>query len=112
MVDINVNKILFKIYSNPENFEFCYHCSTNLSLVIHDHCTFLQINLEGLAVNTILHSHHVNDLEGVSTVSLDTVNKQVILCTFCLSVDVWFAQNNRKQRTIVLDFKLTKFKIL
>jgi hypothetical protein len=36
-----------------------------------------QINLEGLAVNTILHSHHVNDLEGVSTVSLDTVNKQV-----------------------------------
>ena len=37
----------------------------------------LQINLEGLAVNTILHSHHVNDFEGVSTVSLDTINKQV-----------------------------------
>lgn len=37
----------------------------------------VEINLEGLAVNTILHSHHVNDIEGVSTVALDTVNKQV-----------------------------------
>ena len=37
-------------------------------------------------MNTILHSHHVNDLEGVSTVSLDTVNKQVIWSSFYLLI--------------------------
>ena len=37
----------------------------------------LQINLDGLAVNTILHSHHVNDMEGVGTVALDTINQKV-----------------------------------